>query len=315
MSAIARAYARTHPELMTAILAEPFDFVYGGTVGGLAATAEAARRARRPFALDFEDYHRGESEAQDAELTHGLAALVVNFAHRGAAFLSTSSIPMAERYEADLARPLLVTHNVVPRPPVAPAAAVGDGPLKLYWFSQTIGAGRGLEDIVAGAAAASIPAELHLRGSGSEHVERLRRLAGDLGAQLSIVHHDPAPADQMVTLCREHAIGLSPEHRSVINRDLCVTNKILTYFAAGLAVVATDTSGHRSIAQQASAAMALYPPGDVHSLAGILRRWNDDRARLVAAREASWRAAEHRFHWEHPSERGALLDAITQAVA
>ena len=316
MSVALRAYARTHSELVAAIGSQPFDFVYGGTVGALAATAEAARRAGRPFALDFEDYHAGESEAADADLTHHLATLVVPFARRGASFVTTSSEPMARQYEARFDAPSVVIHNVVPRPE-APVIGESDaGPLKLYWFSQTVGPLRGLEEAVAGVAAAGIKAELHLRGAGGEeYVHTLRRVADERRAQLSIVWHPPAPADRMVTLCREYAIGLSPEQPAVINHDVCVSNKVLTYLAAGLAVIATDTQGHRSITPHAQGALKLYSPGDVDGLARVLRRWHEDRAALTDARRASWRAADERFHWEHPLERGALLQAIERAMS
>lgn len=316
MSVAVRAYARVHPELVAAILSESFDFVYGGTVGALAATAEAARRARRPYALDFEDYHPGESEESDAELTHRLAHRVIRAAHCGASFLTTSSVPIARKYDADLEARTLVIHNAVPLPEAPDTVEVPPGPLKLYWFSQTVGPRRGLDDIVAGVAAAGIEVELHLRGAGGEaYVETLRRAGRDLGARISIVLHPPGPPDQMVALCREHAIGLSPEPPAVLNHELCVSNKVLTYLAAGLAVIATDTSGHQSVAEQCSRAIALYRAGDVQGVARILQRWNHDRAQLMEARRASWRAAQQRFHWEHPCERGALLAAMAQAMS
>ena len=51
------AFGRVHAELVRAIEEEPVDFLYGGTSGAIAATAEAGRRLRVPFAVDFEDFH------------------------------------------------------------------------------------------------------------------------------------------------------------------------------------------------------------------------------------------------------------------
>jgi glycosyltransferase involved in cell wall biosynthesis len=310
------AFARTHSELVRAILAEPFDFVYGGTVGALAATAEAARRANRPFAIDLEDYHPGESSDADADLTHRLAASVLRYALDRPAFVTTASVPMAREYEAVFAINARVIHNVMPRSLSPGSFDVDRGPLKLYWFSQTVAAGRGLEEIVDGIALAGIEAELHLRGAnGDAFVEQLRLKAHAHGARLEIHLHPPALADHMVDLCRQYAVGLALEQPDALNRDLCVTNKVLTYLSAGLAVLATSTQGHRFVAQNAPSAMACYDCGDTLALASALKRWNDDRPRLAAARRASWQAAEARFHWEHPLERGALVRALEEAVA
>ena len=311
-----RAYARTHAELVRAIMAAPFDLVYGGTVGALAATAEAAHRAGRPFGLDLEDYHLDESEDADARLTHALADRVVRTSLRGARFLTTASVPMAQRYDRDCGVSPHVVHNVVPRPAAPTGADVPRGPLQFYWFSQTVGPGRGLEEMVAAVAAAGIEAALHLRGSrGEDFVRSLRRDAQDRGARLSITLHPPAAADDMVALCREHTVGLALEQGAVVNRDVCVTNKVLTYLAAGVAVIATATSGHEFVASHAPEALACYPAGDVAALATILRRWDTDRDALARARAASWHAAEERFFWEHPLERGMLMRAYEQALA
>src|SRR2546428_14167779 len=64
---VVRAYSRVHDELVRAALAEPADFFYGGTSAVLAATAEAASRAGRHFALDLEDFHSGEETEPSLE--------------------------------------------------------------------------------------------------------------------------------------------------------------------------------------------------------------------------------------------------------
>ena len=59
------AYIRS----LQAASAEPADLIYGGTTGGLAAPAVAARRCGARYALDLEDFHSGESEASDQVLS------------------------------------------------------------------------------------------------------------------------------------------------------------------------------------------------------------------------------------------------------
>lgn len=313
---VAHAYARSHSELTAAILEEPFDFVYGGTVGALLATAEAARRARRPFALDFEDFHPAESEDADATLTHGLAARAVRAAAEGAAFHTAASTPIADAYAEQFGIRPLVVLNTVPRPTAPPGLTASAGPLKLYWFSQLIGPRRGLDDVVRAIAAASIPAELHLRGSArGSFLKELEAIARSERADVRISVHPPAAPDDMVRLCARFDVGLSLEQEGVLNRALCLPNKPLTYLAAGLAIIATDTPGQRSLSDITGDAVWWYRPGDIDGLARGLRRWHDDRAALARAREHSYAAALSRFHSEHPLERGVLVAALRRTLS
>ena len=206
----------------------------------------------------------------------------------------------------------IAVHNTFPLPAEPPALepSGGDG-LKLYWFSQTIGPQRGLEDAVRAMGRGGIPGELHLRGRAiPPYVDGLHRLAADVAPGLRIVSHEPAAPDAMVDLCRGYDVGLSLEQGHVMNRALCLTNKAFTYMLAGLAVVLTSTPGHEPLILDLGAGALAYAPGDIETLAKGLGRWAGDRRALARARAASWEAARRRWHWEHPEERGALLRAV-----
>ena len=313
----ARAYARAHTELLRAALQQPADLYYGGTSGALAAVAAAARRARVPYALDLEDFHSGESDdPAAAPLVHALARGIERAILPRAAFLTASSAAIgrayAERYGV---RPVLV-HNAFSLPDRAPelGPAAGSG-LKLYWFGQTIGPGRGLEDAVRAVGLAGISAELHLRGLAVPgYLDSLGRLGGDAAPRLAIIHHAPASPDRMVELCRGYDVGLALEQGHIANRAWCLTNKAFTYILAALAVAFTDTPGQRRLALDLAEGAILYRPADVAALAAGLRRWEADRGLLLRAKAAAWEAARRRWHWEHREERGALLDAVAAAL-
>jgi len=85
----------------------------------------------------------------------------------------------------------------------------------------------------------------------------------------------------------------------------------LTYILAGLAVVLTDSPGQRAFADDLGDGALRYQTGDIASLANGLRLWAEDRGRLRRARQAAWQAAKRRWNWKHPSERGALIDAVS----
>lgn len=311
------AFSRVHPELVRAALERPADLYYGGTTGALAAAADAARRARVPYGLDLEDFHSGEQETGPlAETSHMLAARIEHAALPRARFRTTSSDAIARAYAREYGIETLVVHNVFSLPGTPPdtTPAPGEG-LRLYWFSQTIGPGRGLEDAVRAMGSGAILGELHLRGRAlPAYLLELERLASAEAPSLKLVVHAPAAPDDMVQLCAGFDAGLSLEPSRVLNHRLCLSNKVFTYMLGGLAVVLSDSEGQRPLAADLGAGAILYAPGDVRALAAGLRRWAEDKALLHRARTAAWEAARRRWHWEHPAERGALLAAVAGAL-
>jgi hypothetical protein len=120
--------------------------------------------------------------------------------------------------------------------------------------------------------------------------------------------HALGPPGEMARLASEFDVGVALEPGASTNNLLLASNKMFTYFLAGNAVIATDTPGHRSIAERAPGACFLYRPGDIATLAGQLAAWNRDRASLVQARWNSWMAAETDLNWEW--EKGRFLELV-----
>jgi glycosyltransferase involved in cell wall biosynthesis len=228
--------------------------------------------------------------------------------------LTASSSAIASAYVEKYGLHPIPIHNTFSLPRDLPnfSSSEKDG-IRLYWFSQTIGPGRGLEDAVVGMGFAGIPGELHLRGRPhADYLQCLRRLAKDSAPLLKIVHHNPAPPDAMIELCADYDVGLSLEQTNVLNRALCLTNKAFTYMLAGRAVALTDTLGQRPQALELGEGAIVYKPGEVQSLAEALKRWAKDKEALRRAKMASWEAAKRRWHWDHPAERGMLLNLVAQ---
>jgi hypothetical protein len=318
LSVAARGYSRVHTELVRAALAEPADLYYGGTTGALAATAEAGRRAQVPYALDLEDFHGAErEESADGQLAHGLAERIQQRVLRGATFLTAGSDAIAAAYADTYGVHPITLHNTFPLPAITPDFSAGNGHLlRLCWFSQTIGPRRGLDDVVHAMGLVGTAGELHLRGRAMpEYLQSLRALAGRVAPRLAIIHHEPCDPDTLIDACRRHDVGLAVEPGFSLNNRLALSNKAFTYMLAGLAVAFTDTPGQRPLAIDMGAGALLYVPGDVAALATGLRRWADDGEALRQAKRAAWAAAAGRWHWQHPAERGALLNAVAQVFA
>jgi hypothetical protein len=306
---LALAFARVHSELVEAIATDAGDLIYAGTATAFAAAAAAARRSGAAYALDLEDFHSGEHGDADAD-RDALAGAIERRVLAGARFLTTASGPMAAAYQSQYGVVPTVIHNVMPLPagPVTRPRTTGE-PLRLYWFSQTIGPGRGLEDVVRAAGRINGRLELHLRGYDAHgYVASLANLQRAVAPSLAIVHHPPAAPDEMIASCADHHVGLATEQPVSTNKAVCVSNKLFTYLAAGLPQICTATTGQRSIADRIGLAAAVVEPGDVDALARALKRWSEDPEALDAARSAAWDAASTRWHWEHPAERDALIE-------
>jgi glycosyltransferase involved in cell wall biosynthesis len=316
LAIVSRAFGRVHTELVRAIAADPGDLIYGGTTGALAAIAEAAGRRRTPYGVDLEDFHSGETSGADAPLVDTLAARVERAVLPGAAFVTAGSEAIAGAYNARDGVDATVVHNTFALPSRPPdLSRVDPDRLRLYWFSQTIGPGRGLEDAVLALGRSGVAAHLALRGRPhAGYLEALTTLAATQAPRVEMVHLDPAPPDAMVDLARGYDVGLALEQMTPRNRQLCLSNKAFTYILAGMAVAVTDTPGQHALGVDLGRAAALVPVGDVEALAAAFARWASDPAELECAKRTAWNAATRRWHWEHALEHGALATLVREAL-
>lgn len=310
-----RAYSRIHDELVDAIVAEPSDLVYGGTTGALAAVAESARRLGVPYGLDLEDLHSGEAVGAGSEQANALAERIEREVLPDASFLTAGSPMIGDVYAEKFGVRIHPIHNTFSRRFDNERAEAGRS-LRLYWVSQTLGPGRGLEDVVRAAGRLGVPVELHLRARAiPEYDHDLARLRQASAPALTIVHEPLAGPDDMVALSHGYDFGLACEVPEGLSRRLCLSNKIFTYIAAGLPVILSATPAQARLSEDLGAAALLYESGDVDALAEHFRRWIADPAMRGAARAAARAAADRRWHWEHPEDRGRLLQMVDAAAA
>lgn len=309
-----RALGRAHDELVAAILSQPADLVYGGTRGAIAAVVDAAAVAGVPCGVDFEDFHCAEDAAGgDGTVRNHLSAVVMRCAVSNAAFVTAGSAAIADACAQRFGGAPIAINNVFALPP-PPSFERRAGPLRLYWFSQTTGPGRGLEEVIDAAGRAGIECALHLRGMVSDtYAATLRARAARVAPRLELTTCAPGPPETMVESCRGFDAGISAEQRQIPNRRLSLPNKALTYPLAGLALVLTATEGHHPLAMDLDGAAVSYVPGDLDGLAAGLSRWSSPPA-LRESRQAAWEAARRRWHWDHPLERETLVGAAEAAL-
>jgi glycosyltransferase involved in cell wall biosynthesis len=182
----------------------------------------------------------------------------------------------------------------------------------IHWFSQTLGHGRGLDDLIAALPLLKHEAEVHLRGKPVSGFEDwlVHRVPEAWRGRIMV--HGLVPNKELLSRITEHDIGFAGETPVIRSRDLTVTNKILYYLLAGLAVLASDTAGQREVATQAPGGVFLYPSGDAAALATRVDALLESADALRQAKAAALGAAERTFCWEHQEK--ALLESINRAL-
>jgi hypothetical protein len=109
--------------------------------------------------------------------------------------------------------------------------------LKLVWFSQNIDINRGLEHIIPIIKKHADWVELHLIGNLSKQFEEILK-----NNQEILIHHSPLSQLGLNKKLAEFDIGLAVEdYDKDCNRNLCLTNKIISYYQAGLYILASDS--------------------------------------------------------------------------
>jgi glycosyltransferase involved in cell wall biosynthesis len=182
----------------------------------------------------------------------------------------------------------------------------------IHWFSQTLGPGRGLETLFAALPLVVHQAEIHLRGNVRGFEQWLWNLVPESWRDRIFIH-DVVSNQKLLSRIAEHDIGFAGEMTYCRNRDLTITNKILQYFLAGLAVVASDTEGQREVATKAPDSVLLYPSNHAESLAESLNGLLGSTERLRRAKVGALRAANEVFSWECQEEK--LLLMVAEALS
>lgn len=187
-----------------------------------------------------------------------------------------------------------------------------DEGVSFYWFSQTIGPGRGLEEL--GKALIKVNGSWRLRLRGI-----LRAPAGwfestfpeSIRDQIDIL--EPVSNAELLEHHMDHDVGLALEIPFCRSRDLTATNKIFDYLRSGLAVIATDTRGQREVMSECPDAGWIVPPSDVDALSVVLQSAVADSEGLTLRKLAARDVAEKQWAWEH--FESVVVDAIGDSIA
>jgi hypothetical protein len=290
--------------LAAAARRERADLYIGHCLAGLAAAGLASRATGASLGFDAEDLHSAETFAAETDPVEIATIRRIESAFLPLCHHFTAASPLigeayAERY--GVAAPLTLL-NVFPlaEAPAAPVAPERpQGRALLYWFSQTIGAGRGLEELIPTLALLRSPVALRLRGLPEPGFpDALRTLARSAGFTGPIEFAPIGPPAEMARLAAGADLGLSLEQTRPLNRDLCLTNKIFTYLLAGVPVALSSTRAQRALAPELGDAAILPDFSHPARAAAQLDQCLSDPAHLASARATAWHSGHSRYNWD-----------------
>lgn len=203
----------------------------------------------------------------------------------------------------------VVIYNSFPDENVAPDITFDNSKVSLVWFSQTVGAGRGLEELVSVLNNVTSPVVLTLIGHCSEtYAQKLGSIFPSDKHELRLI--PPVKHHELYSILKTQDIGLALEQPHCDSRETTITNKILQYLQSGLKVFATDTKGQREVAEKMGGTVQLVSSVDNSEWAQrleLLIKRND------VTSESTIKQYNDVFSWDKQEHR--ILELVKYALA
>ncbi|MDP9077367.1 MAG: hypothetical protein M3O71_08100 [Bacteroidota bacterium] len=290
------------------------DLYIAHNLGALPAVVKAAKHAKAKCGFDAEDFHRQEVNDDTNSFHYKLCKLIEDKYLPQADYITGSSPLIARQYELLYNRLVPVLSNVFPK--VIPSPVVNnnkDKPLKLFWFSQTIGPSRGLELIIDAIGSTKIAMELHLLGKPVDGYKgQLIQLAATAGINASMFYfYDPVPGEEIFKLAPKFDIGIASETGFCLNNKSALSNKLFTYLGCGLAVIASNTPAQSGLLNEYPQAGKIY--NDAAELTAILTQYHQNRELLFKTKNDALTVGQTELNWE--IEGAKFLKIVADTLA
>ena len=271
------------------------DLYIAHNLSALPAVVIAAKKNNVKCGFDAEDFHRNEVSDDPASGDVKLKTAIEEKYIPQVDYMTAASPQIAETYEKLFYRHIRVVLNVFPKTASIKIKNNTATHLQLFWFSQTIGPGRGLEEVLKGIQISGIKTDLHLLGKvGYQYKQYLLGSIKNLSS--TIYFHDPVYADELFKLAAHFDIGLASEPKHPHNRDICLTNKLFTYIQTGLAVFASNTTAQTKFIHKYPQTASLYQNAD--ELAALLITHNNNRELLYTTKVNNFQLGQNTLNWE-----------------
>jgi hypothetical protein len=248
-----------------------------------------ASEMQLPYAIDMEDYHPGE---KTTPFRQQLVTQLTKTTVPAAKYVSHAST-LIKKYTEELTgrkNELDVTvHNSFPEGDFEGAVKVNEEKPQLIWFSQHINYNRGLERYLPYFDQFSSFIRITLIGASCHEF-----YAKELAHRTYIEVMNPMKPEELNRRVCYFDIGLALEDvHADLNRNICLTNKILTYYQAGLYILATKTEAQQQFIAQHPEAGTLIDEMNLKDIMNWLCNNISDlrqnrQKRFENARNASW---------------------------
>lgn len=278
--------------------AEP-DFVIAHNSPAFYPAYYFSKKKEIPFAVDVEDYHPGEGNNNVlASLTIQLLKRILPFAD----YVSFAAPLIEEKIVSDVLphkiKNSLIINNVFPESEfVSPIEVSNSSRLKFVWFSQNIDFGRGLEKIIPLFESFKEVIEITLIGNLREEFSRFLKPFHSFVNTVT-----PLSQHELHLSLRNFDIGLAIEPGKDVNNNLAVSNKIWSYFQAGLFIIASDTIAQQNFLQQFNQHGIIVNLYDKEKLQQEFMKIYEQRNILLAQKIERFEKAKA-YSWEMESEQ------------
>jgi hypothetical protein len=200
------------------------------------AAYRLSKRNKIPFGLDIEDYHPGEHD--DKQTAAAAASLMKKLLPLTSYTTYASSLirDYCKKFLAPVMNSPLVVNNVFPSSAFPTPRNPNGDKMRVVWFSQNIGEGRGLEEMIPCMEEFADRIEMTLIGDPRQPF--CEELISDRPF-IRIVRS--LSQSELYKIIGDFDIGLAPEPGKDVNNGIALSNKIWTYFQGGLFILASNT--------------------------------------------------------------------------
>ena len=290
-----------YQELLATTKSVNADLYIGHNLGALPVIINVAKKYNSKTIFDFEDFHRGEHIVNGFEWNK-IKLIEDTFAPLLDAAIAASPLIAKEYTLLYNSLHINTTLNCFPLQfSNERIIELTTHPIKLFWFSQTIGKERGLENVIAALGKMKQNKfELTLLGNHNDDTKTyFNKVATDNNFNnKSIKYLQPVAEVEIVSIAAEHHIGISSEMPTTLNRDLCLTNKIFMYLLAGNAIIFSNTKAQALFLKENSNIGSLFELHSIKSLVNILENYLNDYSLLFSQQNKSFMLAKNIFNWD-----------------
>ncbi len=291
--------------LYRAIIKESPSLIIGHNLGSLPSVVNASKKLKIKCGFDAEDFHRFEESDNIDNAKVKLKKIIEDKYLQQTSYRTAASPLIAEAYNKIYPDFEFSTiYNVFNNYKIGEIEK-SPSTLRLFWFSQTIGKNRGLEDVFA--AMKHLPDEVSLTLVG-ELNESNKSYFSSIMKSNNIEHKRinfiaPVHPDQITEIAAKYDIGLALEPKRPMNRDLCLTNKIFTYMNAGLVTIASDTTAQKQLLDAHPQIGDYFSAGNEMQLFEKIKYYLNNFNQLLMKQKEAKKLADTSYNWELESNK------------